>query len=338
MKASVTCNNAMTCGAPVMRSVGLVTVYLALAIAAGCQRIEGRPYPLLSDEELAPRLEEAFNDPDRKPGLDYPPPPDLSGCTRIEITSVPSIWRREGLFASSVLDPNEKEYVESLNTIVVDDPNQIEVLARHLQTGSYGEVRLGRERWADVVCYRGQELVTSFEDYGFAIRTQGVHGYRYSKNPIQLDDFAPRLASLRLRSRCALTLYRMGVEFASMADARDAWPAPDEWTDRILQRRIAERGLSIPEDSRAMGRIAEQFVCPAAGDGKCHYAMNPDCEPNSPADTVLLFETKAGWNQHGGPELFTFDNHDPKGGCVLLNDGTVKFIRTEEELHAPRWR
>jgi hypothetical protein len=29
---------------------------------------------------------------------------------------------------------------------------------------------------------------------------------------------------------------------------------------------------------------------------------------------VLLFETKAGWNQHGGPELFTFDNHDPKGG------------------------
>jgi hypothetical protein len=53
---------------------------------------------------------------------------------------------------------------------------------------------------------------------------------------------------------------------------------------------------------------------------------------------VLLFETKAGWNQHGGPELFTFDNHDPKGGCVLLNDGTVKFIRTKEELHQLRWK
>jgi hypothetical protein len=35
--------------------------------------------------------------------------------------------------------------------------------------------------------------------------------------------------------------------------------------------------------------------------------------------------------------LFTFDHHDPKGGCVLLHDGTVKFIRTEEELHALRW-
>ena len=53
---------------------------------------------------------------------------------------------------------------------------------------------------------------------------------------------------------------------------------------------------------------------------------------------VLLFETKAGWNQHGGPELFTFDNHEPKGGCVLLNDGTVKFIRTEEELQKLRWK
>ena len=53
---------------------------------------------------------------------------------------------------------------------------------------------------------------------------------------------------------------------------------------------------------------------------------------------VLLFETKAGWNQHGGPELFTFDNHDPKGGHVLLKNGTVKFIRTEDELRQLRWK
>ena len=66
--------------------------------------------------------------------------------------------------------------------------------------------------------------------------------------------------------------------------------------------------------------------------------MNADCTPESAADTVLLFETKAGWNQHGGPELFTFDNHDPKGGCVLLNDGTVKFIRTQKELKQLRWK
>jgi len=52
---------------------------------------------------------------------------------------------------------------------------------------------------------------------------------------------------------------------------------------------------------------------------------------------VLLFEAEAGWNQHGGPELFTFDNHDPRGGCVVLKDRTVKFIRTEEKLRQLRW-
>ena len=36
--------------------------------------------------------------------------------------------------------------------------------------------------------------------------------------------------------------------------------------------------------------------------------------------------------------MFTFDNHDPKGGCVLLNDGKVKFIRTDEELKQLRWK
>ncbi len=30
--------------------------------------------------------------------------------------------------------------------------------------------------------------------------------------------------------------------------------------------------------------------------------------------------------------------HNPKGGLVLLNDGTVKFIRTEEELKQLRWK
>jgi hypothetical protein len=89
--------------------------------------------------------------------------------------------------------------------------------------------------------------------------------------------------------------------------------------------------------------IIRPYICPAVGEGKSYlaksyYAMNPNCKQDSVLDMVLLFETKAGWNQHGGPELFTFDNHEPKGGCVLLNDGTVKFIRTKEELQQLRWK
>ena len=68
------------------------------------------------------------------------------------------------------------------------------------------------------------------------------------------------------------------------------------------------------------------------------YAMNSNCREGSPDDMVFLFESQPGWNQHGGPELFTFDNHDPKGGFVLLNDGIVKFIRTKEELRQLRWK
>lgn len=72
--------------------------------------------------------------------------------------------------------------------------------------------------------------------------------------------------------------------------------------------------------------------------GACEYAMNPDCGPDSPADTVLLFETHAGWNRHGGPELFTTENYNPPGGLVLFNDGTVKFVRSQEELKQFRWK
>jgi hypothetical protein len=100
------------------------------------------------------------------------------------------------------------------------------------------------------------------------------------------------------------------------------------WCDALLSGKTpgAQTGIrrSLSHDGKA--------------EGESYYAMNANYDPNSPADMVMLFETDAGWNQCGGPELFSFSNHDPRGGCVALNDGTVKFIRTEEELHALRWR
>jgi hypothetical protein len=71
----------------------------------------------------------------------------------------------------------------------------------------------------------------------------------------------------------------------------------------------------------------KQFACPAVREGRCHYAMNPNCEPNSPEDVVLLFETKGGWNKYGGPEILTFENHKEKGCNILFNSGHVMFIK-----------
>jgi hypothetical protein len=110
------------------------------------------------------------------------------------------------------------------------------------------------------------------------------------------------------------------------------YPEPRRWCD-ALELAFAGWSKTPWHDSKM-----KAHVCPGVAGGRSSYAMNRYCKYDSPADMVLLFEAKAGWNQHGGPELFTFDNHDPKGGCVLLNDGTVKFIRTTKELRQLRWK
>lgn len=63
----------------------------------------------------------------------------------------------------------------------------------------------------------------------------------------------------------------------------------------------------------------------------CSYAINPNAEPNSAGDVVLLFETKDGWNQFGGSELMAFDNHYRKGCNVLFNDGHTEFIKPKRK-------
>jgi len=101
-------------------------------------------------------------------------------------------------------------------------------------------------------------------------------------------------------------------------DHNNVYPPPDQWCDIL---------------NREFGPDERMFVCRSAqrnDKGRCHYAMNPDCEPNSPPDIVLLFETKPGWNQYGGSELLTFDNHNGKGANVLFNDGHVEFIKPKD--------
>ena len=68
-----------------------------------------------------------------------------------------------------------------------------------------------------------------------------------------------------------------------------------------------------------------------------HYAINPNCEPNSPDDVVLLFDTKGGWNQSGGFELLAPENHKDKGCNILFNDGTVKFVK-KKNFDRLRWK
>ena len=87
--------------------------------------------------------------------------------------------------------------------------------------------------------------------------------------------------------------------------------------------------------------------------GPCDYALNKHIDneslelvfrglandPNKnelPPDMVLLFESTPGWNQIGGAELLTVDQHEGRGCNVLFCNGDVRFVKTED-VSALRW-
>ena len=82
------------------------------------------------------------------------------------------------------------------------------------------------------------------------------------------------------------------------------------------------------------------FRCRGAAEGPCDYAMNENVAEigtSAPPDMVLLFETHPGWNQVGGAEILTTENHQEEGCNLLFVDGHVEFVRIQE-LHRLRWK
>jgi hypothetical protein len=117
---------------------------------------------------------------------------------------------------------------------------------------------------------------------------------------------------------CLNNLKQLGLAFQMYAqDNSNTYPTPDKWCDLI--KPYLHRGAD-----------EKIFRCPAAERARCHYAMNPYCEPNSPPGTVLLFETKGGWNLFGGPELLTTENHSNNKTHIYFKDSSYKRIRKEE--------
>ncbi len=273
--------------------------------------------------------------------------PDLQSCTRIEIKYKPSMldYFFPFDFQKNLLSPEELKYLQSERSHILEDTAKINAITSDVNKAvtklTLGSSLIGRYRsHVDVICDYDSKPQMSFLIYNDD--TIGFDGNLLPcfQGFLSLKMLTPRVQAIDLRMRCAVNLKNLWFRFhlyhfheaVRLKDPsireRIIYPATTQWCDNILR--------SYPDGGVTWWK--ETHVCPSAGEGKNHYAMNPNCEPNSSGDMVLLFETKAGWNQHGGPELFTFDNHDPKGGCVLLNDGTVKFIRTKEELNTLRWK
>ena len=276
--------------------------------------------------------------------------PGLHSYEKIEIRYKPSILEFFFPYKSqqSLLSPDEMEYLQLDKTIVLNNAQDIYTVAHFIphtraDTTVFVGIPFRYRSHAEVVCYSGGKPFLPFSIYNDdTIVIDGMKLLIFEGFP-SLKKLTPHIQAIDLRTRCANNLKNQWFRFR-IHNKHEAlrqndpslrnqtlYPTPTNWCDDILRHYpVFDRGIYKWDD--------KPNVCPSAGEGKNHYAMNTNCRPDSEADMVLLFETKAGWNQHGGPELFTFDNHEPKGGCVLLNDGTVKFIRTKEELRQLRWK
>ena len=294
-------------------------------------------------------------------------PPDLTACTRIEVH-----YTRGALdyffgytpMLDRMLAEEEQQGVRSFDQWTVTDREQIKAFAERIRQGRDGGMAPGNPLAIPVAitCYEGTRRVASFRIYSPG-DTVIANGHLYSYPPglpalRYLDP--PALKSLIARWECGVRLSILSWRGGLALPARPPHPDPNSWCDTIVQSTRRMHTTDTRQDGERRrtysdSAIARGFACPSRTPADTNgvdspadeneppqnwvsdYAMNSNCRADSPDDTVLLFESQPGWNQHGGSELFTFDNHDPKGGCVLLNDGTVRFIRTEEELHALRW-
>ena len=123
------------------------------------------------------------------------------------------------------------------------------------------------------------------------------------------------LREYRRRIRCGENIERLGKTMVIYAcDHDDKYPTADKWCDLLAKCN------DVPD---------RLFVCPSAGGGRSHYAINPNASIFQDPHMVVLFETKGGWNQFGGTELFTAENHKGEGGNIVFNDYHVEFVKPE---------
>jgi prepilin-type processing-associated H-X9-DG protein len=129
----------------------------------------------------------------------------------------------------------------------------------------------------------------------------------------------PGLAKVRTPSdqlKCGTNLYGFGKAMLLYSEQFEGrYPPADKWCDMLVK----------------YGDVSsKQFKCPQDKKIDCSYSYNPCCEPNSPADTVLLFESIGGWNGYGGLELIQPIHQGKKGCNILFNDGHVAFVKLED--------
>jgi hypothetical protein len=147
---------------------------------------------------------------------------------------------------------------------------------------------------------------------------------------------------------CGTNLIEIKKALTEYSNKYGQYPPADKWCDLLMQSSDIKGDyfacpgayeenyhLTIDQDADPNSQWFDIFSY-RDSNGKVsyvkrgYYAINPNCEPNSPNDVVLLFETQGGWNQFGGPEILTTNWHWKRGCNVLFNDGRVEFIKPKK--------
>ncbi|MBN2590838.1 MAG: hypothetical protein JXA96_13320 [Sedimentisphaerales bacterium] len=100
---------------------------------------------------------------------------------------------------------------------------------------------------------------------------------------------------------------------------------PEKWCDLLIKN---------------YNVIQSDFRCSSAKKGPCNYALNKNITQigkSSQEDIVLLFETHPGWNQVGGLEILTTENHSRKGCYIAFCDLHVEFVKTDD-IKKLKWK
>jgi prepilin-type processing-associated H-X9-DG protein len=147
--------------------------------------------------------------------------------------------------------------------------------------------------------------------------------------PLWMGMLMPALARVRqitFRMVCGQNMSGLGRAMLIYAnDYDDEFPTLTEWCDLLMKY------ADVPR---------EGFRCKGALEGPCNYAMNKNVwnfsKRDIPPDIVVLFETHPGWNQVGGPEILTTDNHQGEGCNILFADNHVEFVKTRD-LDKLKW-
>jgi prepilin-type processing-associated H-X9-DG protein len=128
-----------------------------------------------------------------------------------------------------------------------------------------------------------------------------------------------RTRQLAFRMVCGTNMSGLSKAMMIYADDYDdKYPTPDKWCDLLIEY------CEVDPIS---------FHCKGAEEGPCNYALNENVVElgiSTQPDIVLLFETYPGWNQVGGPEILTTDNHQGDGCNVSFVDGHVEFVKAED--------